>query len=105
MRLFTFSFFATLAAAITAAHADNDATTGQNAVTRALKEPLSGIASAVPNPKTVPCYDVVDCREKGRDLEAVWQMNTQTSAAAAPQSGNCPMRDTSSKYHYLHNAC
>ena len=58
-----------------AALAEDKPETGQNAFTRMVQKSLSGIVTLVPNPRNTSCNGVVDCREKGNDLDMVWQIN------------------------------
>ncbi len=61
--------------------------TGQNAATRAAKEPLAGIATPVANDRSkIQCNSVVDCRRKGAELETVWQMNNGAPVTAAKEA-------------------
>jgi len=81
------------------------AETGQNAFTRAIKKPLSGILSPVPNPHTTPCYSVVDCRKKGDDLETIWQFDNSVDHSPKDYPENCYTLGENGKYIYSVAAC
>ena len=106
MRIFSKALLTITLSGLTSGAYAQDEASGQNAVTRALKEPLAGIATPVANPRIVPCYSVVDCRAKGRDLETIWQLNdTQKSGDQPPVGGRCPVPAKGGKYAYLHSVC
>ncbi|MDX2074398.1 MAG: hypothetical protein SFX19_08565 [Alphaproteobacteria bacterium] len=95
----------TITSIASSAWADDSEVKGQNALTRAIVEPLSGILTPVPNPKTTPCYSAVDCREKGRDLITVWQVNHTTDFGPKDYPQRCYIPGENGKYVYSAAAC
>lgn len=92
------SVFATPASA-------KDTAEGQNAFTRAAKEPLANIATPVANPNKTICYSVVDCRKKGGDLSTVWQMKHSTDYGPKDYPQPCYVQGPDGKYVYVATSC
>jgi hypothetical protein len=70
-----------------------------------LRDWLSTIVKSVPNPKNVPCNGLVDCREKGQELDTVYQMNQNNSYAASDYPKPCYKLGKHGKYVYSHSGC
>lgn len=87
------------------AHAAEQAVSGQNAFTRMVKESLSDIVTAVPNPRSSPCNGVVDCRKHGRELETVWQVNHTGDYNPKDYPARCYVQGENGKYVYAVSAC
>lgn len=81
------------------------ATTGQNAFTRAVEKPLSGIVTPVTNTHGTPCNSVIECRKYGSDLSTVWQVNSGTDYSPKDYPERCYVLGKDGKYIYSQSAC
>ena len=78
---------------------------GQNAFTRAVKGPLSGIMKPVPNDNKPRCNSVVDCDKKGANLLTIWQLETPADHSPRDYPANCYVLGDDGKYHYKPATC
>lgn len=88
-----------------AAQAEETKVVGQNAITRALQEPLSNIVTLVPKTHNAACNGVVDCRKQGNELQTAWQVNNTSDFSPKNYPVNCYISGENGKYVYSAHAC
>lgn len=87
------------------AQAEETKIIGENALARALQEPLSNILTLVPNTRNAPCNGVVDCRKQGHELQTAWQVNNTSDFSPKDYPANCYVSGENGKYIYSASAC